>query len=170
MKKVLFVLVFLNPLSFSLDTFQVLFLEVKNEKGQVVVLEPDFPYAHVILAVNQEFLVHAHPRTGVQRIGPEEVTPFGEVKEILTVEEGRDVTDIQKWVGLPYDYGFSWDDDRFYCSELIAKVLGIEPEPMHFDPDLWPPSFWPLEGKPGISPGKIYRKLKTEAFLFQKTG
>ena len=169
MKKLSVILTCLNSLCFSANHFKVFFLEVKNEKGQTVILEPDFPYAHMALLVDQYYLVHAHPRTGVQKIDPEEVSQFGEVKEVIPLESGGGGLDIESWVGRPYDFGFSWGDDRFYCSELVAKALGIEPEPMHFDPDLWPPSFWPLEGKPGISPGKIYRKLKTEAFLFKKS-
>jgi len=158
---------------FSQENTQVFFLEVKNAKGETVVLEPGFPYAHMAISIEPEFILHAHPQTGVQKISSSQLSQFGEVKEVIELE--LDLGGIQEdlavhqILGKPYDFGYSWDNGRFYCSELVAKILGIAPEPMHFDPELWPPSFWSLEGKPGISPGKIYQKLKTEAFLFKKT-
>jgi len=151
---------------------QVLFLELRNGQGEVLLLEPDFPYAHVAVQLRDGKIIHSHPRGGVQEVTYKQLGNFGTVKESVVIE--RETSEIsneefEKLLGKPYDFGFSWDNDRFYCSELVAKILGISPEPMHFDQALWPPSFWELEGKPGISPGKIYRKLKSQAFLFEKT-
>ncbi|NBX76310.1 MAG: hypothetical protein EBQ92_07130 [Proteobacteria bacterium] len=145
---------------------EVAFLEVKNAKGEIVQLEPDFPYAHVVILWDDKAL-HSHPRTGVAWSNPSDLDQFGTIKETLSIEPIEDFEQlIERWIGHPYDSRFSWEDDAFYCSELVAKVLGLSPEPMHFDPNLWPPSFSELEGKPGISPGKIYRKILGRAFSF----
>ena len=147
---------------------EVLFLEVKNPDGKTIKLEPDFPYAHVALA-NDGLIIHSHPKTGVEIISVNDLEKFGVIKEKVSVifPEGQEA--LQKWVGAPYDPYFSWDDQGFYCSELVAKILGIAPEPMHFDPVLWPPIYQALEGEMGISPGKIYRKIRVGAFLFRNT-
>lgn len=145
---------------------QVLFLEVRNPKGELIVLEPDFPYSHVMVSVREEW-VHSHPKTGVQVIEDSQVNAFGEPKEVFQVQiPDQNKDKVDSWIHRPYDSAFAWTDERFYCSELVAKILGIEPEPMHFDPTLWPPSFQALEGLPGISPGKIYRYLKARGFSF----
>jgi hypothetical protein len=146
---------------------QVVFLEVKNSQGQKVVLEPDFPYAHVAVTFDGVNFLHSHPQTGVIQSSLDELEQFGTPRENLFAEEPLGAADLVKnWLGKPYDSSFSWGNERFYCSELVAKALGISPEPMHFDPGLWPPSFQDFEGKPGISPGKIYQKIKAQLFSF----
>lgn len=167
-----FFLVFLSLVSvplWALDDLRVIFLEVQDEKGQTIYLEPDFPFAHVVLGVGGTY-IHAHPRTGVDVLSEKEIEDFGKPGLVLHLVQNK----LQKKVideayGKAYDRAFSWSDERFYCSELVAKAIGILPEPMHFDPKLWPPPFQELEGLPGISPGKIYKKLKTGAFLLEET-
>lgn len=152
--------------AFSLNQEQVLFLEVRNAKGEIIQLEPDFPYAHVLVSVQGKW-VHSHPKTGVQFIENKQIEKFGEPREVFEwdLSQGA-VKKLKAWVGLPYDRDFHWSDEKFYCSELVAKMLGVSPEPMHFDPKLWPPSFQELEGLPGVSPSKIYRFLKSGGFSF----
>lgn len=155
---------FLSALGFS--KVDVVFLEIKNEKGETIFLEPDFPYAHVGISWQGKIL-HSHPKTGVEWSDFYKFDQFGEIQETYSAEPAEGMMEsIDQWVGRPYDSHFSWDDDKLYCSELVAKILGISPEPMHFDPHFWPPGFSELEGKPGISPGKIYRKIKGRDFSF----
>ncbi len=150
----------------SCSSLEVSFLEIRNSKGEVIQLEPDFPYAHVVISLEGRVL-HSHPRTGVVWTDLSDVNQFGTVKETMSVDSKEGMAqEIEQWIGRPYDSHFSWGNDAFYCSELVAKVLGIPPEPMHFDPDLWPPKFLELEGEPGISPGKIYRKISGQDFSF----
>jgi len=152
--------------TFAFAGFEVSFLEVQDSKGEVVQLEPDFPYAHVVISLNGKVL-HSHPRTGVSWVEPKELKRFGTIKETISVELAEEMfKQIENWIGRPYDSQFSWGDDSFYCSELVAKILGVPPEPMHFDPHLWPPQFAELEGELGISPGKIYRKISGRDFSF----
>jgi len=145
---------------------QVLFLEVQNPKGGVVQLEPGFPYAHVMISLGGKWL-HSHPQTGVKQLEESEISQFGIPKEAFPVLLPAEAEQkLRQWLHRPYDSSFHWGDARFYCSELVAKLLGLAPQPMHFDPALWPPSYQSLEGQPGISPGKIYEHLKTEGFSF----
>ena len=160
------ILLALTSATVSFASLEVSFLEVRNSKGEVIQLEPDFPYAHVVISFEGRVL-HSHPRTGVVWADLSEVNQFGTVKETMSVESKKGMfQEIEQWIGRPYDSQFSWGNDAFYCSELVAKVLGIPPEPMHFDPHLWPPKFWEMEGEPGISPGKIYRKIAGQDFSF----
>ena len=160
------ILLALSSASLGFASLEVSFLEVRNSKGEVIQLEPDFPYAHVVISWEGR-LLHSHPRTGVVWTDLKEVNQFGTVKETISIDamEGM-FQQIEPWMGRPYDSQFTWGNDAFYCSELVAKVLGISPEPMHFDPNLWPEKFWELEGEPGISPGKIYRKIVGRDFSF----
>ncbi|NBT58054.1 hypothetical protein EBT16_04640 [bacterium] len=149
------------------SSVEVVFLEIRNAEGQIVFVEPDFPYAHVGLQW-QGRILHAHPKTGVVWALPQELDLLGTIQESFSIEIPEAFAQkAESWIGKPYDSHFSWDDEKFYCSELVAKILGIPPEPMHFDPGLWPPSFSELEGKPGISPGKIYRKISGRDFSFR---
>lgn len=138
---------------------EVIFLEVTNSKGEAVLLEPDFPYAHVLFKTSQGYL-HSHPRTGVSFLKETDLEKFGKYADSFYVEHELDWGAVEKYLGKPYDNEFSWGNEKFYCSELVGKLLGMAPEPMHFDPELWPSQFQQYEGKPGISPGKIYRALK----------
>lgn len=165
MRKSLIILA-LTFAGWAFSSVEVVFIEVRNAKGDLVVLEPGFPYAHVGVFSGGKTL-HSHPKTGVAWANLNEMENIGNVKESFTVDIAGDLEQkVQNWIGKPYDLSFSWDDDKFYCSELVAKILGIPPEPMHFDSSLWPPSFSELEGKPGISPGKIYRKISGQDFSF----
>jgi hypothetical protein len=152
--------------SVTAQPLEVVFLEVTNSQGEIVYLEPHFPYAHVVLKIENRFF-HSHPQSGVAWVSSGDLERYGNPKEFFDLGN-KPWTDavLVEVVGKPYDSHFSWSDERFYCSELVAKVLGIQPEPMHFDPQIWPPSFQNLEGLPGMSPGKIYEKLKAGAFLF----
>jgi len=147
---------------------EIIFLEVKNAAGNPVHLEADFPYAHLVLVTEQGFL-HAHPRTGVVWSLLDKLSEFGVIGERVAIPpKSLSWEKVGAWEGLPYDAHFSWNDDKFYCAELIAKLLKMAPEPMHFAPALWPPSFLALEGLPGISPGKVYRNLLEQGFSFEK--
>ena len=167
MKKVALILCAFSCLAVISQPVEVLFLEVTNPQGETIYLEPGFPYAHVVLSVGNR-LFHSHPKTGVSEISQSELKDYGQPKEILLVNPEKLNESLLSWsIGRGYDSEFNWSDERFYCSELVAKVIGMLPEPMHFDPELWPPSFQNFEGLPGISPGKIYSRLKSGAFLLE---
>ncbi|MCL6257959.1 hypothetical protein M3O96_02585 [Aquiflexum sp. TKW24L] len=83
------------------------------------------------------------------------------------------IMEAQKYLGKPYDSAFDFDNDAFYCSELIHFAFKaanggsdlFQPKPMTYnDPDtgelfpIWEAYFLELgipvpEGKPGLNPG-----------------
>lgn len=66
------------------------------------------------------------------------------------------------WLGRPFDKGYTWDDEKLYCSEFVAKFLEVflgsvfPPQPLDFSRN-W--DFWNRvmehvpQGEPGNSPG-----------------
>jgi hypothetical protein len=98
------------------------------------------------------------------------------------------ITYANSHVGKAYNYAFDFDNDDYYCSELIyvafAKASGnpnvFETPPMTFKPangaDFLP--FWveyfanlnlPIpEGKPGLNPNGISRSKKLESLTEYK--
>lgn len=84
---------------------------------------------------------------------------------------------IQKFLNKPYDHFFSMDEGKYYCSELVLKLLNpflrnkIKTNPMDFTINL---EFWDKyfqhnvpNGLPGISPAdfensKLFETIKIE--------
>lgn len=148
------------------EIVEVGFLELRQWNGSLRLLEPDFRFGHVAVKVNNKWL-HAHPVRGVEWVERHELEKLGRIALTVSVALPTRLTwsELSSWIGRPYDTDFTWEDDRMYCSELVAKVLGIPAEPMHFDPALWPANYLALEGRPGISPGGVFRALANPARL-----
>lgn len=139
---------------------RVAFLEFYSPDGRLIQLEPEGRFAHVAVSYQGGWL-HAHPRRGVEVINSEELGRLGKIATVVDLPQLKEIpqTTAQRFLGKPYDSEFTWSDDKIYCSELIAKIFGLKPEPMHFDTKLWPESYWKYEGLPGLSPDKVYRDL-----------
>lgn len=145
----------------SQASIEVAFLEIRTPAGKVLELEKGDRFAHVAISYRGLWL-HAHPRHGVVLANEEELETVGTMREIVTVSESGDLDDrtVATYLGKPYDFSFTWDEDRYYCSELIGKILGLSPLPMRFNPEVWPESYRKLNGLPGLSPDKVYRALR----------
>ena len=144
----------------SLAFGRVAFLETRDSNGKLQQFEEDFTYTHVAIEVENRWL-HAYPKRGVELITLEELQKIGTVAEYLEVPAGAfTLGEEKRFLGKPYDAQFSWGDEAIYCSELVGKILGIEPVPMHFPLKFWPPSYQEWEGDPGVSPGVVYRWLQ----------
>ena len=145
------------------ETLKVAFLEVRDARGNLVRVEPNFPWAHMAVSIDGGWL-HAHPATGVEWVSGTNLEKYGRIAHVISVPKWfkprLDLVD--GFIGQPYDHGFSWNNQALYCSELVAKTLGIAPVPMVFDPQLWPRSYLRFNGLPGISPGLVYRRLIQE--------
>ncbi len=140
---------------------EVRFMELRDAHGRLVQLEPGGRFGHVAVGIGGKWL-HVHPYRGVELVNRETVEKVGCMVSSILVEhlDEPDFLTVQTWLGLPYDRDFSWkSEDAFYCSELVGKILGLEPEPMTFDPRLWPPQFQKFDGEPGLSPDDLYRLL-----------
>lgn len=142
---------------------QVAFLELRNYRGDLILLEPRFPWAHMAISWQGGWL-HAHPAKGVEWVSTEELERYGRIAYSATVDKKHRFDDdlAVSALGKPYDHQFSWSDRAYYCSELVAKILGIKPIPMVFDPTYWPPQYQHLNGLPGISPRLVFLKILEE--------
>lgn len=151
--------------SFAIAQTRVAWLEIKDNSGTPVQLEPDFYYAHVAIAIGNRWL-HAHPNHGVELVERKKLNTFGEIQEILASEDEDEdyLNQIQKFLGKPFDSEFDWNDEKIYCAELVAKLLKVPPSPMHFDNKYWNPWYQKYEGQPGSSPSKLYYELKSRGY------
>lgn len=136
---------------------QVAFIEVRNHKGDLVRLEPGGRFAHVAIRYRGLWL-HTHPFRGTELTTTKEIEKIGRIIEVIEAKGFPDLNPkmVEGLLGRPYDSEFSWDDERLYCSELVAKLLLIAPRPMYFDPKLWPEKYWRRNGEPGQSPDSLY--------------
>lgn len=144
---------------------RIAWIEMRDLKGQVIQLEPDFLYAHVALQVGEKWL-HAHPKRGVEVSDLAELVKIGSIKEVWASNKEDDsyLDHVSFFVGREFDSEFSWSDEKIYCAELIAKLLSIAPSPMHFDEKFWDPWFKKYEGLPGSSPSKLYSEVQRRGY------
>lgn len=158
MKKLISLLLLL-PL-FCFASVDVAFVELRGSDGRLLQLERNGQFAHVAIAYQGQWL-HSHPLYGVEVISDESLAQMGAMT-VVTVPYRDAVApaEVEKFLGKAYDRVFSWSDDRIYSSELVAKLLNIEPQPMTFETEFWPPRFQALAGELGISPDDIFLVLK----------
>ncbi|MGE0632595.1 MAG: hypothetical protein AB7O96_09320 [Pseudobdellovibrionaceae bacterium] len=143
---------------------EVAFIEIRNSKGDVVQLEPDGKFAHMAISYRNLWL-HAHPAKGVEIVEREELEKLGPIKFLATIPTPikLDESEVKKFLGKSYDQQFSWTNEKIYCSELIAKLLKIEPQPMSFESQVWSAKYKKLKGELGLSPDDIFK-------IFEKRG
>jgi hypothetical protein len=154
-----FALIFLFPL-LSWASLQVAFLEIHDTQGKVVQFEPNGRFGHLAISYQGQWL-HAHPYYGVQLVSESELQKIGSIAVILTLA-GRSELDpatVQPLLGKPFDHEYNWSEERYYCSELVGKLLSLPPEPMDFSAAVWPSEFKKHQGEPGLSPDGIFRQL-----------
>ncbi|MGZ5278793.1 MAG: hypothetical protein ACXWC9_02550 [Pseudobdellovibrionaceae bacterium] len=144
----------------SLASVQVAFLETRDAKGNLVALEPGGRFSHVAVSYQGQWL-EAHPYFGVHLVSFEKLENMGTVALILNLPKmaALDPAVVQPLLGKAFDHKYSWDGEKFYCSELVGKLLNLKPEPMIFDPALWPPEYEKSNGELGLSPDDIFSKL-----------
>jgi len=167
MKYVLFFLLMAPVYSFA--AIDVAFIELRGHDGQLVQLEPNGRFAHVAISYQGGWL-HSHPCRGVEVISEDALEKMGSIKAIITIPDLNplDETQVEKFLGKPYDHNFLWGDDKIYCAELFAKTVGkllnIHPQPMTFASEFWPRRFWNFRGELGISPDDIFLALKQKGY------
>lgn len=146
---------------------EVAFLEIELPGKGVLQLEPGGKFAHIAISYRDGWL-HSHPRTGVA--WTRMIERFGRVSVVLAHPELPDPTPQQaaNYLGRPYDRHYSWTDERIYCSELVAKLLHIPPEPMLFDAPVWSRRRPSIEARYGLSPDDLFRILSQSQGWKQK--
>lgn len=144
MKFILIFLILANYiLSVDLKEGDILFQETGGEQGKAIKLATKSRYTHVGVVLNYEgeLLV-------LEAVGPVKKTKLKDfigrginkhyvIKRLKNAEDkltDDNITKLKeegdKYIGLPYDIYFGWQNDRIYCTELVWKmykeVLGIE--------------------------------------------
>jgi hypothetical protein len=117
-------------------------------------------YYHVAIFFEGQWL-HADAWWGVQLVPTlEEMESSAYV--ILSDPRSPPLTSdaVANVLGKKFDFEMDWsDNERLYCSELVAKLLGIPPTPMDFVSSQWPKGLQKTPGALGISPDEIYEEL-----------
>ena len=137
----------------------IAFFRIFKPNGEIVALEPNGQFAHIALKY-KDWWYHAAPGQGVTRFKTLSESGFSNFEIVeLSFDYSLSEEDLFYFLGRPYDREFLWSDTSIYCSELIAKLLDISPQPMYFDPRIWPSFYTEKNGLPGMSPDKIYKML-----------
>lgn len=160
----LFAFVFLIAVQ-SLASIEVAFVSIRTPEGRQVQFESKGSFVHVAISYQGGWL-HSHPYRGVEWITTEALEKTGQLEKIITVSETESLAkaEVRKYLGKPYDADFTWNDDKIYCSELVAKLLHIAPKPMSFDTKIWPKHLQDRKGELGISPDDIFKFLKKQGY------
>jgi hypothetical protein len=144
-------------LSLPASAVEVVFLGVRKGNGEWLELENGSRFAHVAISYEGGWL-HAHPLTGVAH--DYDLRRYGIVLERAYHPHWDDPSGltVESWIGLKYDHQFRWSDEKFYCSELVGKLLGLLPRPMDFSAPVWRGRIPSTDL--GISPQGVYNDLK----------
>lgn len=134
-------------------------------QGKLIQFSAEGQYTHVAIEFNEKW-IHADPYYGVVVIDHLSEVSIKEYQvDLLEHPEDLIPTNlIEKYIGLPYDHNFTWSDDAIYCSELIAKLLGLKPRPMKFNTEIWNNDYTSKRGLPGLSPDDLFSNLMEKGF------
>lgn len=147
---------------------KIAFIKVYKPDCSLLYLESNFEYSHVAISYKDGWL-NAHPKHGVQFTSLLEELDFPKIEyHIIENPFMPELTEqeVGRFIGKPYNNLYDWyANDKYYCTELIAKLLDVPPKPMFFDPRYWPEKYQKLNGKPGMSPFSLLKKLLKRDFL-----
>ncbi len=157
-------ILFLLP-AYCFAGIDIAFLELRTYDGNVIQLEPNGQFAHIAISYQNKWL-HSHPYRGVEIISTEALQKIGAIKTVITISKisSLDESLVKSFLNKPYDSSFNWNNDKSYCSELVAKLLNIKPQIMKFEATFWPKKFKNFGGQLGISPDDIFNFLKSRGY------
>ncbi|MEK2690751.1 hypothetical protein [Bdellovibrio sp. GT3] len=138
---------------------RIAFLETVNSRGERVEYEPGARFSHTAIQFDElgDQWLNAYPGEGVAIISEERLKQHGMITEIIEIPQELFLSQVSPYLGLPFDFWYSWDGDAIYCTELIGKLLNVPTHPMIFNKKVWPKNYWDLDGTPGLSPDSLYR-------------
>jgi len=120
----------------------VIFQDASSFQSQAIKLATHSEYSHVGIIYNREGKSYVY-----EAVGPVKSTPLeqwitrGEGEKfvvkrlkdssVLTAKKLKAMQEVgESFAKRPYDFLFGWQDDKFYCSELVWKIYkrgaGIE--------------------------------------------
>lgn len=152
-------LVTFSLLSTAEARIRIAFLETVNSRGERVEYEPGARFSHTAIQFDDigDMWLNAYPGEGVAVITEERLRQHGTITEIVEINQEMHYAQVEPYMGLPFDFWYSWDDSAMYCTEIIGKVLNVPTHPMIFNRKVWPKNYWDLDGTPGLSPDSLYR-------------
>ncbi|WP_413587179.1 hypothetical protein [Bdellovibrio sp. HCB274] len=138
---------------------RIAFLETVNSRGERVEYEPGARFSHTAIQFDDigEQWLNAYPGEGVAIISEERLKQHGMITAVIEIPQHVSLAAIEPYLGLPFDFWYSWEGDAIYCTELIGKILNVPTHPMIFNKKVWPKNYWDLDGTPGLSPDKLYQ-------------
>ncbi len=152
--------IFLTSLSSTtLAKTRIAFLELYNQRGELVQYEPGGRFAHTAIQFDDlgDQWLNSYPGEGVALISWEQLQERGVIADVIEIPQKVQLSQITPYMGRPFDFWYSWSDEALYCTELIAKLLNIPTHPMSFNKKVWPKNYWALEGTPGLSPDGLWK-------------
>ncbi|WP_413560946.1 hypothetical protein [Bdellovibrio sp. HCB209] len=138
---------------------RIAFLETFNSRGERVEYEPGARFSHTAVQFDDigDMWLNAYPGEGVAIITEERLSQHGTITEIIEIDQDIQYSQVEPYLGIPFDFWYSWDDNAMYCTEIIGKLLNVPTHPMIFNKKVWPKNYWDLDGTPGLSPDNLYR-------------
>lgn len=152
------------------QALEIAFLRLQQRNGQLIYLEPGVPYSHVAISYRGQWLHTSPAKNRVEIVAT--LAEIGGVEIILSNPDAAELqpAQVEPWLGLPYDREYDWsNNDKLYCTELVAKLLGIPPSPMAFDAFLWPAHYLTKNGLPGLSPSELFAELAIRNYRTRTT-
>lgn len=127
---------------------QIAFFEKRNARGELTPIEPGGHLWHLAIQ-NQGQWMHAHPFFGV--IEADDVRKVGQLFSVIEIDQDIPRERYEAERGKKFSMTDPWhSSETTYCSKLVAKILGIPPQPMLNEEGL------------GISPDDLYKILKAQ--------
>tara|TARA_R110002049_G_scaffold67039_1_gene174402 strand:+ start:143 stop:724 length:582 start_codon:yes stop_codon:yes gene_type:complete len=182
-KLLLLQLLFIPSLSFAFNFLpgDVILIELRCYSCSVIADETGSRFSHSGVYIGE---VNGQPLVA-QALGPVHITPLKtflsqRVKKskalVLRSKERLSTQELLlefnlNWRGIPFDSNYTWDDEKLYCSEFVAKFLEVflgpvfPPKPLDFSRnwDYWSRVMNPVpQGEPGNSPGDLERSTELE--------
>lgn len=146
------------------EAIEIAFFVRTNLNGQIEVYEEGTLFSHVAIRVGDQWL-EARPYYGVHLT--QDTSNMGVITRIYKDESipEPDQEFLDSVLGKEYFLFADWHDPEvFNCTKLVAKFLGIEPNPMTFDPLIWGDRFHEYLGKPGLSLLELETELKSRTY------
>ena len=151
MRRGIFFLFFTSLISRAVE---IGFFVQRDASGKIVYYEDGNPYSHVAIRVGNQWL-EAVPYYGVHLTDHSQMGELTDIMEDDSIPEPG-VDFLNAVLGKKYFIFADWDDpNTYHCGKLVAKYLGISPEPIVLDHDIWGDRFDTYIGKPGLSPSQL---------------
>lgn len=164
--------ILISSSAFALEFGDILLQPLKCWSCTLIEQQENSDYSHMGLYIGHDQVAEAFAG-GVKIVSLEEFKQKTDPLRSISVRrlkslppyfETRLISEVNLYLGRPYDRWFSWEGSEIYCSELVYKVLAplvhfedLSPKPMLFDQnaDYWDRYFrgQTPRGELGISPG-----------------